>query len=252
MNARNALKAAFLLFSGYLAVKLTVMIAPALLALLVYTPSAAAQEAAGYCAQDPTHNHIVDTADIATFTSAFGQPNLALDYAPVPLGSGYVDTAELTGVTALFGQTCMGMWSGLAMTEANMARALTVPTDYPEIWGCAYNLWFPGYVIQNGYAYLTSWGGGAGCMHGVGTYNIACSIQVRQMYGQQWQIQAALGVLQGPGTVCVGNGTSATHALACGHLAAGWYNHSIHWEGIPWHGEDHWMLDSVNQAFTPC
>jgi len=220
-----------------------------------------AAESSGYCAQDPTHDHVIDTGDIGTFTNHFGQPYLELDFAPVPLGDGYVDTSEIGGVTALFGQTCLGIWSGSAATPENMARLSQVdgvPTDYPEIWGCAYNLWFPGYYVYNGWAHLTNWGGGAGCMHGSGFYTINCEIQVRQLQSDgSWLIQAGLGTTNSAeGTVCQGN-NSTWHSLRCNLQTAGWYFHDIYWapqqgQELPWHAEEHWMLSNFEEVFIPC
>lgn len=213
------------------------------------SPSPAAPES-GYCAQDASRDHVIDTADIAAFTGAFGQTS-PLDFAPVPLGNTVVDTAELAQVTAIFGQSCLGMFSGSA---AFAAMTMAIPPPDNEIWGCGYNLSFPGYAVVDGSAWLSSWGGGVGCFHGSGGFLIQCTLQVLSLVDGTWQLRASTPPLGWfGGTECVGSGLVAS-SLPCGKLAAGHYSHEIRrGDGSPVHNQEtHFMLSDMSEAFTPC
>ena len=225
------------------------------------SPAAQASEQ-GFCAQDPSHDHLITFADIGMFTAAFGQQNLELDYAPIPLGDGVISFGEIGGATSIFGQTCLGIWSGSAATPENMglaAKADGIPGDYPEIIEpCSYNIWFPGYEVLNGIIYVTAWGGGVGCWHGAGAYTMSCSIQIRQLHGQEWQTVLDFGTGEQSGTHCEGNYEVVQHSLDC-YMTAGWYYHYIQWASLdppgpfaPWHIDGHWMLADWSQSFNPC
>jgi len=158
-------------------VRLLIPLLSIVVALALLHSTSKAQSPDTSCVEDPTLNHIIDTADIQQFTSRFGlaaAPFPQLDIKPL-LGNGYIDTGDLASVTSHFGETC---WGGSA--------ALTPPGDSPPneetVYGCMskmavyqYVMWETGVVIQN-------WGGEFGCWMNAanGPYVPECFFEFKQ------------------------------------------------------------------------
>lgn len=229
------------------------LIAP-LLAVLVFAggispPAQATHNGESHCPQDPNADHQIDfISDLVTFANAFGTADPNLDFWPAPMGDGSVSfTGEIVNVAGMFGQTCIGASSGSGFVQA---QALA-PFARMGLWGCSYNIWFPGVWFANGYANLANYGGGVGCFHDTGTYTITCNIAVKQLINGAWETKAGFGFAWQPGTVCAGN-AGVVASLQCGQSTAGWYSHYITLNGNPYHNEEHWMLNSWDESFVPC
>ena len=225
------------------------------LAVLVTPERAqATHEGESHCAQDPNADHYIDVInDLNAFATAFGEyPAPAhLDFMPIPLGDGSVSViSEIANVAGMAFQSCIGAFSG-SPTVQMMTEPQPMRTG---LYGCGYNLSFPGVWFGPGYVQLQAWAGGVGCFADSGGYSVSCTIGVQSLINGQWELRAAIPTTQNaPGTICASYGGYLGHTLPCGTTSAGYYAHEYKLSGAVYHPwEEHWMLDSWDEAFVPC
>ncbi len=100
-----------------------------------------------------------------------------------------------------------------------------------------------------GWRNVENYGGGWGCFHDSGAWQVTCTIGTFSLIDGQWEVRSSVTFNYVPGTICAGNSQVAA-TLPCGYLAAGGYDHQVWLNGSEYHPQEfHWMLSSTEQAF---
>lgn len=205
------------------------------------------------CPEDPTLNHFIDTADIAFWSSRFGEPATGVEYldlAPEPLGNGYLDTADMALVTARFGQSCFGG------TTEYPEPASAIPPDDVTVFGCVSKMSVYQYVEHAGGIVITDWGGSFGCYAepANGPYVPQCLFQFKQNGKIVATTYLEYGYsMEGNKVVCYAEGWQ--YLLPC-EVTVGWA-----WVGVHRYSQsgpfvfgprEDYLVGSGGFGFNPC